>query len=164
MHKAANTHTIKQMQTYTRRPTPLSTQLSINNQQSEALWSLWSCDLWPLALTPEKPVLRGEPGGSLKGGDVPMRTEQGRFRDPKSWWWCDDGIEVDFSVLIWWQTSLVWSQCKCQCYILRHTWLVTLQEFEMKNLPGCISFPEQKPMRYKFNQRSKSNQKCLWHI
>lgn len=52
---------------------PLSTSLSINNQQSEALWSLWSCDLSPLELTSEQPVLRGEPGSALKGGEVPMR-------------------------------------------------------------------------------------------
>lgn len=64
---------------------PLKTHFSINNQQSEALWSLWSCALWPRALTPDHPALRGEPVGSLKGGEVPMRMKTGERQRSKTW-------------------------------------------------------------------------------
>lgn len=83
MRKQINTHnqTNANIHTHTHNPTPtLSAHLSINNQQSEALWSLWSCDLWPPELTPEKPVLRGEPGGSLKSSEVPMRLRTGEVQ------------------------------------------------------------------------------------
>lgn len=45
-------------------------------------------------------MLRGEPGGSLKGGVVPMRTRPGgslKIQDPDDD--CDEGFEADFSVL-----------------------------------------------------------------
>lgn len=89
MHKQKNIHTIKQTQTcthtHTHNPTPPhSTSIRINNQQSEALWSLWSCDLWPVELTLEQAVLRGEPGSSLKGGEVPMRTGTGAVQRSKT--------------------------------------------------------------------------------
>lgn len=77
----ANLHT----HTHTHNPTPPhSTSIRINNQQSEALWSLWSCDLWPVELTLEQAVLRGEPGSSLKGGEVPMRTGTGAVQWSKT--------------------------------------------------------------------------------
>lgn len=55
-------------------------------------------------------MLRGEPGGSLKGSEVPMRKRTGgssESRDPD-----DDGDEgfEDFSVLMGWQTCL---RCTC---------------------------------------------------
>lgn len=48
-------------------------------------------------------MLRGEPGGSLKGAEVPMRTRTGggsEIQDPDDEG--DEGLEVDFSVLTCW--------------------------------------------------------------